>query len=69
MSYGKEEGPSQEYWERRRGQEIGMSVLKFLGNLADNTSGTFGEKQERCKESYDFWFNLVKSGKPVGEKE
>lgn len=69
MPYEKEDGPSQEYWERKRNQEIGMSVLKFLGALSDNISGTFAEKEQKSKESYNFWFNLLKSGESLKEEK
>jgi len=77
--YGKDrdEGPSEEYWVTKRNQEIGMSVLKFLGMLMENATKltspveaagmTFEEKVAKCKKEYDFWFNLLKSGKTTEE--
>jgi len=53
-----------EYWDNRKTEENKLmsrqSVLKFLGNLCASDPASFDEKNEKCKQVVDYWYDWVR---------
>ncbi len=45
-------------------QMMRMSVLKFLGMLQTGAPGEFDDKNEKCKQAFDYWYDKMKGTQP-----
>jgi hypothetical protein len=39
-----------------------MNVNNFLARLSESDPAPFEEKEKKCREVYDYWFNLTEKG-------
>ncbi len=58
----------QEYWDKKQEQMIRMSVVKFLSGIATDIEGKFEEKNEKCKQAKDYWYEWIATGKEKKKK-